>query len=747
MKIEQWSYYSKYILIFTFLFTPNISHGQNADRKETVISLANGSFTIQSGIPSNLRTRISEQIDTHSFLSNSSKVPLILISSNPNLTLSALRKIGFTTTERLSKTAYIIRVALEELEPIMKLPALNALELFPPEEKIDTALRRILPYEWQTRDNDAVAYSILVYPGTSVEDIENLRRIGLVNKFENYNTQTVERIRVFTVVTAKNNLEKLARIPFINRIEAIPAPNEKDNEAWTQLTSNVAMVQEMPYNLSGVDISIGVWESGEGEGWAILPTHESLIGRVSIVDSFNNADIDNHATHVAGTIASSGVTEGTKGMAPAAQLSSYSSNGDTSEMLDAKLSSNGPTDPPAIQISNHSYGQKIGWSDRGAVYYENIEQFGAYTNFSVAIDNVVDESDLIVVKSAGNHRSDKWNGTSTSIPDPLPPRDCEQPNQAIDADCLSPFAVAKNVITVGAVFPTDSEVAIFSSVGPTNDGRIKPDLMAIGATTSTGAINAAGMQNNTIKYYSIGTSSSTPTVSGIVALLLEEASNQGTELSAAAVKAILIQTASDVTENPAKVGPDYASGWGIVDALEAIKHLRNIPNSGILQDTIDAPGSATKFSKKINVPYNSPELKITLAWTDPAGNISSSPIEPNLVNDLDLRLISPAGTIKKPWVLDPTNLQEAAVRDGGDDSINNVEQISVLNPPGGTWEVQITAKETSFIGPQEFALAGPIYSNTTSINVAEIIANIKNQKIPIRFDIQLDIDPVGPVAK
>ncbi|MEM1268097.1 MAG: vWA domain-containing protein, partial [Pseudomonadota bacterium] len=184
--------------------------------------------------------------------------------------------------------------------------------------------------------------------------------------------------------------------------------------------------------------------------------------------------------------------------------------------------------------------------------------------------------------------------------------------------------------------------------------------------------------------------------------------NQALDLSAAGVKAVLIQTAQDVAGvGQATVGPDFSTGWGIADAEAAADLLRRPAGPGVAEETLAAAGTAGAYTQAFLVPSGEPELKVTLAWSDPAGSTTASQTQPRLVNDLDLRLINPTGGTVTPWSLNAANPGAAAVRNGGDDALNNVEQVSVLNPAAGVWQVQVTAKPTSFAGPQDFALAGP----------------------------------------
>ena len=220
-----------------------------------------------------------------------------------------------------------------------------------------------------------------------------------------------------------------------------------------------------------------------------------------------------------------------------------------------------------------------------------------------------------------------------------------------------------------------------------------------------------------------GTSMAAPVVSGVAALVLEEANTRNIAMSPAAMKALLIQTAQDVQgTGQATIGPDYATGWGIVDAEAAVNLLRfglpthglpvpGLPqrSRGLVQGTIRAAkgfGDPPAWTQTFTVPAGLPEIHFTLAWDDPAG----TPAGRILVNDLDLRLIAPDTTVFTPWILNPANPGQAAVRNGGNDAVNNVEQVSVLNPMEGVWTVRVSADRGNLrsVPPaQSFAVAGP----------------------------------------
>ena len=154
----------------------------------------------------------------------------------------------------------------------------------------------------------------------------------------------------------------------------------------------------------------------------------------------------------------------------------------------------------------------------------------------------------------------------------------------VDADCLSPRGVAKNVITVGSVDGLGA-LGDFTGFGPTDDGRIKPDLMTHGVDIrSTEAAN--DVDATPALDPRSGTSYSSPAGAGIAALMVEQADRLGETLSPAGMKALLIETAIDFTADPFPrdlaageviqnfEGPDFASGWGIIDAQAAADLLR-----------------------------------------------------------------------------------------------------------------------------------------------------------------------------
>jgi len=243
--------------------------------------------------------------------------------------------------------------------------------------------------------------------------------------------------------------------------------------------------------LTGDGMTIGVWDSGH-----VRASHQEFGDRVQRIDL---AERDDHATHVAGTLAAGGVRDQARGMAYTALLRSYDWNGDALE-----LSNEAET---GLLISNHSYGRISGWdfSDTegtGTQWYWHGDPavsrtedygFGWYDSDAVLFDQAAYTYPyLLPVISAGNDREDAGpaegefraldaNGDWQTYT--VADRPIAQDGGIGGTDTISGMAVAKNVLTVGALDGVGRQggiVAEYSSFGPTDDGRIKPDLMGFG---------------------------------------------------------------------------------------------------------------------------------------------------------------------------------------------------------------------------------------------------------------------------
>lgn len=446
-------------------------------------------------------------------------------------------------------------------------------------------------------------------------------------------------------------------------MEEIPAPRVVENDG-SRAATGVSVLSFPPFALTGEGVHVGIWDDGRAD-----QTHGDFAGRITLGQS---AGLSAHATHVTGTLGGSGALSEAnggapfqwRGIAPESLLYSWDMFGDVIQETADGIATHD------LRIVNNSWGELVNMS--------NCERFGDYDLLTSQYDALFPSGpndDLVIVFSAGNERDDG---------------DC--PLAAGGYGCLNPPKAAKNILAVGAVNSDDDTMTGFSSFGPVDDGRLKPDVVAPGCEAG-----GEGYIHSTLPGDAhggpgwCGTSMAAPVVSGGAALLWQKLGEAGPPVpSAAMVKALLVATAVDLG-NP---GPDYAFGHGRVALLAAVRALEDDSPRRILVS--DGGSSAFDFV----VPSGKPSLRVALAWTDPDGLPLA---EPALVNDVDLTLEDPTGAIVHPWVLDPDEPGVPATR--GVDSRNNVEHVTVDDPMAGTWTLVVTGTSIPE-GPQHVAVVG-----------------------------------------
>lgn len=285
-----------------------------------------------------------------------------------------------------------------------------------------------------------------------------------------------------------------------------------------------------------------------------------------------------------------------------------------------------------VTVQNHSYGTVI-------------QQF--YGAEAVSYDvHAWQNKNLVHVFSAGNR------GTSFAS-------EGKYANMAGFANLTGNFKMAKNVLTIAAI-DNKGTIAAESSAGPLYDGRIAPQLTALGPN---------------------GTSDAAAAVSGTIAVMQQVYADSNSQLlpPASLIKAVLYNTADDVFNK----GIDYKTGYGLLNSFACIKALQQKKYDG------NAVVQSQVWTKNIAVPANAAQLKITLAWTDTTATANNNKA---LINDLDLEVQETAtGTIYKPWVLSAAansdSLVKLPVRKR--DSLNTAEQVSIALPAAGNYLVRV----------------------------------------------------------
>lgn len=409
-------------------------------------------------------------------------------------------------------------------------------------------------------------------------------------------------------------------------------------------------------NLQGDNVTLGIGDDGDASTHIDNAVH--LINR-------NQGAASTHGTHTMGTMAGAGIINPKfKGMAPKATvIGQYFS--------DILVNSPYYVNDYDMVITNNSYTAAAnGCAGEG--------DYDIYSNYVDYLMN--NDRTILHVFASGN---DGGYGCT--------------PYTLSFATVKSGFQTGKNVLTVGAVDNSNYAIANFSSCGPVDDGRLKPEIVAGGwAITSTIPGNAYGVD--------YGTSMAAPTVSGTLGLLYERYRqlHGGANPTAALIKAVACNGADDLG-NP---GPDFTYGFGNLNGRTAVEALENTTYF----NGVTVNGGSQTFSVT-GVPAGTAQLKILLHWNDPAAVPYAAT---TLVNNLDLTVTEPGGLVHRPLILDPSaaNVNNVAVE--GTDNRNNIEQVVINNPPAGDFTIKVSGTSVPQ-GPQDYVVAYQVVAPAVNV--------------------------------
>lgn len=432
------------------------------------------------------------------------------------------------------------------------------------------------------------------------------------------------------------------------------------------------------YNLTGTGVHIGVWDGGH-----VFAAHDEFTGgpdyfdpslSIEISDANAAAIWSSHPTSVTSIMVAKGLfhkdTYDITGIAPrVAKIYSYDWDNDLFEIFEQlQLRAN-----PDFILSNHSYGYPLVDNNNEIIPNQYI---GDYSDWSALLDEFAYVySNYLHVLAAGNDGRESYP---------------EQ--QATGLDQLTGSTTAKNVLTVGSFSMNDTGtnkgVTDFSSAGPTNDFRIKPEVCGLGENLGVAAW-AQDEPAATDRYRaSSGTSFASPAVAGGVALLQQlHKSTFDTYMDGAAMKALLCHTADDITEWAGQdiTGPDVKTGYGAVNLEKAALLIKKDEKETLTIHNfeLDQGETETLYFQTTAV---GGLLSATLSWYDPPAAFYASN---TLINDLDLR-ITQQNTTYLPWALPTTAQQTVAIL--GDNSRDNLEKVVVSEPLGGRYKITISHK-------------------------------------------------------
>jgi uncharacterized repeat protein (TIGR01451 family) len=641
---------------------------------------------------------------------------------------AALQQTGVALLEYLPDFAYLVRGSPAQLDAAARLPLVAHRSALTLADKLDPALLAALA------DGSA--------------SIGRVRMLGWPD-----DGGALDR----ALRTASLSPSNLASVDALLRAAALPSVRWIEPAGRPRLLNDVARSimhvgsAWQDHGLYGAGQIIGVADSGLDTGSPQTLSGDfagRLVATHVLASGGDIADTFGHGTHVAGSAAGSGAQSGARpaqhryagsfaGVAPEAGLVIQAFEVDGQGQISG-------LDPDYYKLFEQAYadGARLhtdSWGDTTSAV-PGPAQFGGYPSGSRDTDRFMwEHPDMAIFFAAGNSGRD-------GVPDGA--NFCAGGDGVVDPDSLLAPGTAKNVITVGAsesqrvsgglsAFPwfyfdltsfcfasapirddmssdNPAGMAAFSSRGPTDDGRAKPDIVAPGVnivSSRSHAPNAGTLwgvhETNSNYVYSGGSSMATPLVAGAGALAREWLIGRGhANPSAAAVKALLLDTTYDMTpgqygEGAAREIPaarsNNVAGWGRVDlgfmsapppyAAWVDDHTIGLA-TGQSDTFVSAPG------RSLAVVDSAQPLRIMLAWTDPPGSLSA---QKKLVNDLDLTVTGPGGVIYRG--------NGAA----GGDRLNNVEGIVIDSPPLGQYRVEVRGYNVPIdTQPYALAVAGPL---------------------------------------
>ena len=578
---------------------------------------------------------------------------------------------GLSLLAYIPNFAWVASVPADKILSLANIPGVRWAGPLQSKDKIDSIVTKMA--------ESVMAEDLIPIICQPFADIAADNAMDLVEALDGQVVDMIQTTNSLVVHVPQKQLQNLAASESIMYIASVLPPLEPCNDG---VRSNIGSnaLQSAPYNLTGSGIDVLIYDAGTADSG-----HDDFAGRITIGDS---TSVNEHSTHVAGTCGGSGLLSAShggtalqwRGVATGVDLISYGFQYDyTGTFL---YTNPGDIEADWSQAKN-THGADLGSASLGTNTASNgfpCDYEGNYGATAQLLDGMVGGSlgePYIITWANGNERGGTARCGSTYT-------------------TTAPPSCAKNPIQVGATNSDNDTMTSFSSWGPTDDGRLKPVICGPGCEAGGEGYIHSTLPGDTYGGTGwCGTSMATPAIAGLVALMLQQYRATfvtTSEFLPSTAKAILIQTAVDL----GNTGPDFQYGYGRVDAVAAVDAVKN---QNFYEGSLATTGAA--WSATMQVPSGMSQLKVSLAWDDAPGALLAAK---ELVNDLNLYLVSPTGTISRPYILNPASPSSAATR--GIDSLNNMEQVVVNSPDSGTWQIYVTGSDIP-TGPQSFSLVFP----------------------------------------
>lgn len=565
-----------------------------------------------------------------------------------------LRQAGIELLDYIPNNAYTATVRGSLNTAVLQAANARAIVELAPEQKIAGSLAKGVFPSWAIKSAGTLDVWVHFPASIPAENVlaqlreKNFDIISTIHK--NYG--------ILGLRIASTRLKELAAESYIAYVQAAPPADQALNDPGrNDARADVLNASAISggYDLRGEGVVIGVGD--DSDPLRHIDFTNRLIDRTVAVGG-------GHGLHVMGTAGGAGIIEERyAGFAPKATIVSQYFSG---------IFANAPgyVQDYNMVVTNNSYGAIVG----------DCSYSGVYDFYSYYLDRqAMDLPHLQNVFAAGND-----GGLACSL---YPPG---------FGTVLGSYQSAKNVIDVGNTF-ANGTISGTSSKGPVKDGRIKPEICAMGTgVTSTWPVNTYAGNS--------GTSMASPAVSGGLALLYQRYRqlNGNADPPNALMKALVCNGATDLG-NP---GPDYSYGFGWLNLIRSADMLNNH------HYVIASIGNGNKNAHTITIPANTAQVKVMLYWNDPA----ASPLAGRtLVNDLDLKVVTPSSATVLPFVLDTAqaNVDNPAGR--GEDHINNIEQVAIDNPAAGDYTINVSGFTITQNAPQPYVIVYDIIPVSTTL--------------------------------